>query len=202
MSQPGGLNAATIEILLSKGLSGDDLLAVAKAMESSSREQSSGAKRQARYRKRKSEGVTSDVTSDVTEGVTSPPKEYIQTPCSEPNGSGGPAADPVKELFDLGVSILTATGTPEMRARTLLGKWRKSKGEVEVLKALLECRARAISQPIEWIEARFKTAKYVSASGYEYRSSDPETVMREAEKRADWSTYWGAKSDRDRQRTA
>jgi hypothetical protein len=40
---------------------------------------------------------------------------------------------------------------------------------------------------------------YVSASGYRYRGDD-KAVMREAEKRADWGTYWKAKSNIDGER--
>jgi hypothetical protein len=39
---------------------------------------------------------------------------------------------------------------------------------------------------------------YVSESGYVYRSRDPQSVMREAEKRADWSIYYQAKVDLSR----
>lgn len=109
------------------------------------------------------------------------------------NDTGVPPSDPLKEMWDLGVSILVSTGTPEKQARSLLGKWRKAKGEVEVLAALLDCRARSISEPVEWIEKRFKSARYVSPSGYEYRGTD-EQVMREAEKRGDNGTYWAAKA--------
>lgn len=37
--------------------------------------------------------------------------------------------------------------------------------------------------------------RYVSDTGFTYRSTDPKDVMREAEKRADWSTYYRAKAD-------
>lgn len=112
---------------------------------------------------------------------------------TEANASGGPAADPIKNLFDLGVSILVSSGQSEKQARSLVGKWRKSKSDAEVLAALLDCRNRSISNPIEWMEKRLNGARYVSASGYEYRGDD-KAVMREAEKRADWDTYWAVKA--------
>jgi DNA-binding transcriptional regulator YhcF (GntR family) len=119
-------------------------------------------------------------------------REEVNKISSEANASGGEPPDPVKELFDLGVSILTTSGSTEKQARSLIGKWRKSKGEAVVLQALLDCRARSISNPVEWLEKRFHGARYVSASGYEYRGDDRD-VMREAEKRADWNVYWSAK---------
>lgn len=126
--------------------------------------------------------------------VEHPPNEYISNPPSSvSNETGGEAADPVKSIFDLGVSILMASGTPEKQARSLLGKWRKAKSDAEVLAALLDCRARSISNPVEWIEARFKSAQFVSKSGYEYRG-DLKTILKECERRGDNDTYWAVKS--------
>lgn len=183
------LNAAAIEILIGKGLTAADMLDVARALEANGGPRSAAAARQARYRQRKAEGVTNDVTRDVTP----PPKKDIQTPSSEPSGSGGEAADPIKQLFDVGVSLLTSSGQSEKQARSLIGKWRKAKTDGEVLTAILDCRGRAISNPVEWLERRLKSAKWVSASGYEYRGSDQD-VLREAEKRNDMDTYWRVKA--------
>lgn len=110
-------------------------------------------------------------------------------------------ADLIKEIFDLGRSILVEAGATEARARSLIGKWKKDRGEAEVLKALLECRRDAISNPVEWLTKRLQQARYVSASGYEYRG-DLESVIRESEKRADWNTYWKAKADLKQEQAA
>jgi uncharacterized protein YdaU (DUF1376 family) len=89
------------------------------------------------------------------------------------------AHDPVKELFELGVAILVEGGATDKRARSLLGKWRKAKkNDGDVLAALLECRAKAISDPVEWLEKRLASARYVSASGYEYRGDDEAVIAR------------------------
>lgn len=121
----------------------------------------------------------------------------IPTPSSVDKSTAADAApidhDPVKELFDLGVTILTAAGTPDKQARSLIGKWRKAKGDAAVLTALLDCRARAVTEPVEWIEARFRTAKWVSKSGYEYRGTDEE-CLKQADKRGDNDTYWAIKA--------
>lgn len=69
-----GLNAATVAVLIAKGMNAVDILDVARAMECS--KDPTNAERQARYRKRKSNGVT------VTESVS--PKENNQTPSSQP----------------------------------------------------------------------------------------------------------------------
>lgn len=49
-------------------------------------------------------------------------------------------------------------------------------------------------------EDRRGKPKYISATGYVYHSSNPEDVMREAERRADWNTYWLARSRMEKQR--
>lgn len=112
---------------------------------------------------------------------------------SEANASGGEPPDPLKELFDLGVSILTTSGQTEKQARSLMGKWRQGgKRDAEVLTALMECRAKSISEPVEWLTKRLQPAKWVSKRGYEYRGSD-EDVLKEAERRGDMDTYWSVK---------
>lgn len=71
------MNADAIEILLAKGLSGSDILEVARALESAAKPKSKAAIRQARYRERKEvESATSDVTSDVT----NPPNDIYSNP--------------------------------------------------------------------------------------------------------------------------
>lgn len=126
------------------------------------------------------------------------PDTESETEDSEANASGGAPPDPVKELFDVGVSVLTASGVAEKQARSLIGKYRKTKPDGEVLTALLECRTKAISEPVEWLEKRLKTARYVSASGYEYRG-DLNTIQREARRRNDNDTYWQIEVDKKRE---
>lgn len=77
------LNAAALRLMAQKGLSIDDVVEIAAAMEA----RSPGAERQKRYRdKQRAERNERDVTGDVTP----PPKERDQNPlppASEPNGS-------------------------------------------------------------------------------------------------------------------
>jgi uncharacterized protein YdaU (DUF1376 family) len=117
------------------------------------------------------------------------------THSSVDKSTGGEPPDPVKELFDVGVSVLTACGQTEKEARSLIGKWRKASSDSDVLAGLIDCRARAISAPVEWMQKRLGGgSQYVSESGYRYRG-DEDAVMREAEKRADWPTYYSAKAN-------
>lgn len=106
------------------------------------------------------------------------------------NATGAESADPVKELFDFGVKLLMEAGQTEKQARSLIGKWRKPpRTDGDVLTALLDCRARHISNPVEWLQKRFGGVRHVSATGFEYRGTDRE-IMRQAERRADTATYW------------
>ena len=136
--------------------------------------------------------------------ICTPPQPLHPTPAavapntledtsSEAKASGA-SADPVKGLFDMGVELLLGSGMPEPESRSMVGKWRKEHGDTKVMAAFIDCRAKGITKPIEWLQKRLVGVKYVSASGYEYRG-DARSVMREAEKRADWGTYWKAKKD-------
>jgi hypothetical protein len=108
------------------------------------------------------------------------------------NDTGVPPPDLKKQVFDLGLSLVMRSGKTENEARKMVGLWRKNKDDAEVLSGFLDCQAQEISDPLPWLQARFKGARYVSASGYEYRGDD-KAVMREAERRADWNTYYSAK---------
>jgi hypothetical protein len=136
-------------------------------------------------------------------GQANPQKPEARTLDKSNAASAAPNDDPVKQIFDLGCALLTAAGTPEKQARSLLGKWRKAaKSDGEVITALIDCRARAISEPVEWLQKRFNGAAYVSASGHEYRGSR-EQILREAERRNDMGTYWQIKRElADEQRAA
>jgi Helix-turn-helix domain len=141
--------------------------------------------------------VTPDTASPATHSRKTPdtqsPKPLGTVKSTVANATGA-GADPVKELFDAGVALLVASGRTDRQARSLIGKWRKSRTDGDVMTGLIECRARAITEPVEWLEKRFNGAKHVSASGYEYRG-DQHAILREAERRADWNTYWTVKGE-------
>ncbi|SFK44140.1 Uncharacterized conserved protein YdaU, DUF1376 family [Sphingomonas sp. NFR04] len=74
---------------------------------------------------------------------------------SKDTGAEAPP-DPVKELFDTGVALLTGTGTPPTKARSVIGKWRKEQGDAQTLAAIVAARDHGVSSPVEWITARFR----------------------------------------------
>lgn len=77
---------------------------------------------------------------------------------SAPNGAGVPPADTVKAIFDIGVTLLAASGHDERASRSIVGRWRKQSGDAQVLEALLDCQARRISNPVEWMPRRLAVA--------------------------------------------
>jgi hypothetical protein len=110
--------------------------------------------RRAKDRKRKRFPRNSAESVESAE-THAPPKE-VSNPHSVSDETGGKPPDPVKELFDLGTSILTASGQTEKQARSLVGMWRKDHGDGEVLAALTDARTKSISNPVEWVPKRLR----------------------------------------------
>lgn len=148
----------------------------------------------ARWKGQASENKEGDECERISERNAPPPPPKKEG--SVADATVGEADDPLKAVFDLGVQILVAAGQTEKQARSLIGKWRKGRSDGDVLTALIDCRARNISNPVEWLQKRFGGVKHVSASGYEYRGSDRD-IMREAERRGDMATFWAVKGQVD-----
>lgn len=137
--------------------------------------------------------VEAPLQRDVKETSTPTPDPLTIDKSMDGKPSNNGPEDPVKNLFDLGILILTSAGNTEKQARSLIGKWREGgKRDAEVLVALMECRTKLISEPVEWLTKRLKPAQFVSKTGYQYKGS-LESIIRESEKRADWNTHWAAK---------
>lgn len=66
-------------------------------------------------------------------------------------------ADTAKAVFDQGVALLMAAGLGERAARSMLGRWRKDHGDGAILEALGEARARAVSDPVPWMQRWLKS---------------------------------------------
>jgi hypothetical protein len=93
------MNIDTMRLLVAKGLTADDLLEVAEAMGTNTR--NANAERQARFRERRKaakEGrdVTDNVTRNATGSVT-PPNEYISNPPVPPSSANADDAPPPVE---------------------------------------------------------------------------------------------------------
>lgn len=87
-----------------------------------------------------------------------PPKDNIKPPSSVPDGTGSAEPDLLKNLFDVGVSMLADQGHTEKQARSLIGSWRKGRQVGDVLAALLEARTKSISNLVEWMPKRLNGA--------------------------------------------
>jgi hypothetical protein len=84
---------------------------------------------------------------------------------SASNEAGVPPVDIVKAIWDIGVTLLTASGHDERAARSIVGRWRKGRSDGDVLAAVLDCQAKGISNPIEWMPKRLAQAA-ASPSAY------------------------------------
>lgn len=55
-----------------------------------------------------------------------------------------------KQIFDMGVGYLTGCGLSDRNARSVLGKWRKERGDKETLSILMTCQAKGVSDPVAY----------------------------------------------------
>lgn len=155
------LNAAALEILVAKGLTGEDILAVARALESTSQKADSAAERRRAYdRERKREQREEQKSGGMSGGMSGgnpadpSPQDNILNPLSLP--SSNELGDPEKILFSSGIAILTATGVTEQKARTCLGKWKRDHGAAETIVALSRAQREGALEPIAFIEGCFR----------------------------------------------
>jgi uncharacterized protein YdaU (DUF1376 family) len=95
-------------------------------------------------------------TSDGTNGLQNGRPPQLPSVSGE---TGAKPPDPIKQMFDLGIDVLTATGITEKQARSYVGKLRKDHDDGDVLSALTECRVRSISNPVEWLPKRLGRPK-------------------------------------------
>lgn len=140
-------NAAALQIMFDKGLTLADVIEIATANEGG---RSAAAVRQARFR---------DNKRNVTRNVTPPLKDNSKPPSVSDETVGKPT-DPLKELFDLGISVLTASGQTEKQARSLVGMWRKDFGAGKTLAALTDARTQSITNPVEWIPKHLRLHRH------------------------------------------
>jgi len=68
-----------------------------------------------------------------------------------------PASDFCKAVFDSGKAILAAAGYDTRRAGSVIGRWRKTLGDPELLIILKQAEIEQPSEPLEWITAAVET---------------------------------------------
>lgn len=64
--------------------------------------------------------------------------------------------DVVAVIFGTGVDLLTAAGSSDRQARSIIGKWRKEHTDGTVLAVLARCQVHRPSDPIEWISGALR----------------------------------------------
>lgn len=72
-------------------------------------------------------------------------------------GTVVPLVDPEKVMFDSALRYLATAGVAEGKARPLIGKWKKDHGTGAVIEAIGAAQRMAITDPVGWIEARWRT---------------------------------------------
>ena len=85
--------------------------------------------------------------------VSETPPE-AETEVTEANASGGEpptAADLTKAVWDSGKTILKAAGHDDRQAGSIIGRFRKSYSDSQVLTVLSRCQAEQPSEPVEWL---------------------------------------------------
>jgi hypothetical protein len=84
-----------------------------------------------------------------------------------PNGKDGePSGDPLKDLFDLGVTMLKSQGHDEKKARSIIGSWRKGRSPGDVVAALVDAKTRSVSNLVEWMPRRLNGARSTDPPSY------------------------------------
>lgn len=74
-------------------------------------------------------------------------------------GTPPTAAELTKAIWDTGRSILKAGGYGSRQAGSIIGKWRKTYSDSEVLTVLARCEAIQPSEPVEWITKALQTER-------------------------------------------
>lgn len=109
-----------------------------------------------RFRKRfNSVSRNGHVTADETPPDTEQKQNRTEQKDSEPTALAKPPPTPLdfkKELWARGVLFLKTCGLDEGTARSMLGKWRKTHGDQDILLALAAAEGAAVSEPIGYIQ--------------------------------------------------
>jgi len=62
-----------------------------------------------------------------------------------------------KAVFDSAIPLITATGRTERDARSVIGRWRKTCGDADLLTLIRQSEIEMHSDPLEWITAAVET---------------------------------------------
>ena len=105
-----------------------------------------------KYQTNKKNGNTPENTLPTQRQHT---KEQVNNTPSE--------TDPVKVMFDTGISLLKSASITERKARSLLGKWRKQHGTGYVIDAIAKAQKESAVDPVAFIEGVFRHTQKTGA---------------------------------------
>ena len=134
------------------------------------------------------EGTQADPTENPVGGQEKPSRNPNQEPItnkySVPNGTGGAPPEPptaVEQIFALGLPLLIAAGQPEKQARSMLGMFRKSHQDEDIVRAIQQCVDDQAIEPVGYLQR-------VLRSG----AARPPRQPSAAQRRASWNEEMGA----------
>jgi hypothetical protein len=110
---------------------------------------------------------------------------------SEANASGAEApnltpADMTKAIWDTGKTILKAAGHDDRHAGSIIGRFRKTYSDSQVLTVLSRCQSEQPSEPVEWITKalQFEQAKCAGSTANGQHPTNQRASVREIAERA------------------
>lgn len=134
------------------------------------------------------EGTQPDATGNPVGGQVKPSRNPNQEPItnkhSVPNGTGGTPPEPpsaVDQIFALGLPLLIAAGQPEKQARSMLGMFRKSHDDADIVRAIQQCVDDQAIEPVGYLQR-------VLRSG----AARPPRPASAGQRRASWNEEMGA----------
>lgn len=134
------------------------------------------------------EGTQPDATGNPVGGQEKPSRNPNQEPrtkkYSVPDGTGGMPPEPpsaVEQIFALGLPLLTAAGQPEKQARSMLGMFRKSHPDEDIVRAIQQCVDDQAIEPVGYLQRVLRSGAA--------RAPRPASA---AQRRASWNEEMGA----------
>ena len=129
--------------------------------------------RRFRQKQHETQRNVSETAQNRTESDTeTEQKDSVATQLPPGAAFAGPL-DFKKELWGRGVPFLKTCGIDEAQARAMLGKWRKTHGDFEVLNALAAAEAAAASEPLAYIQKTLNAKAKPNGTGQSRLSEHP-----------------------------
>lgn len=129
------------------------------------REDDGAAARKAAWKERKGtqrnakerSGTQGNAPDTETDTDTEEPEATASGPTAPVADPSSPAIDFCKAVFDSGRAILTVSGLDARKAGSLIGRWRQSLGDAEILTLIRQAEADGVSDPAAWLTAAVET---------------------------------------------